>query len=128
VGSLRSLRRHNHKVFLDVSDEYTRLKFEWMKLVNHYRSSPLKELKKWPVYQEIIGLGRSVVPLMLRDIEIDRDFLLRHNMDEHIINNYLLFDAIKQITGESIIPNHLVDRLDCVIGVYLEWGRVKGYL
>jgi hypothetical protein len=92
VGSLRTLR---HRTSPDITKEYVRLKNEWSRLIDQYRSRSLDELKTRPVYREIIGLGHRVVPLMLRDIESDRTFLLDVKDDHRVLYNYPWFDISK---------------------------------
>ena len=50
-----------------LQQRFQRLADTWHKAVAHHSSSRVRN--NHPAYQEIIGLGNSVVPLLLRDLE-----------------------------------------------------------
>jgi len=65
-----------------------------------------------PDYQQIIAMGRAVVPLILRWLKHDPDFW---------------FEALVAITGEQPArPEHAGD-LEAMAADWLEWGRARGY-
>jgi hypothetical protein len=66
-----------------------------------------------PAYQEIIGFGPAVLPLLFRNLEETGSFW---------------FWALQAITGENPIPQ--ADRGDIprVTEHWLKWGRERGYL
>ncbi len=65
-----------------------------------------------PTYQQIIGMGPSVVPLILRELERDPDFW---------------FWALKAITGEDPVPHASRGKLREMTRAWLRWGREQGY-
>ena len=77
-----------------------------------FHSSP-KILFEHPAYQEIIGFGPAVLPLLFKDLEETGSFW---------------FWALKAITNENPVPH--ADRGDIprVTEHWLNWGRERGYL
>jgi hypothetical protein len=77
-----------------------------------FHSSP-KILFEHPAYQEIIGFGPAVLPLLIKDLEETGSFW---------------FWALKAITNENPVPH--IDRGDIprVTEHWLNWGRERGYL
>src|SRR5438309_1944296 len=71
-----------------VEQEFERLAEAWEKAVAHHSSSRIRE--NHPAYREIIGLGPSVVPILLRDLEVKH----RH-----------WFAALQELTGADSIPD-----------------------
>src|SRR6266849_3282276 len=53
-----------------VEEQFERLAAAWHKAVAHHSSSRIRD--NHPAYQEIIGIGPAVVPLLLRDLDINR--------------------------------------------------------
>jgi hypothetical protein len=66
-----------------------------------------------PAYQEIIGLGPAVLPLILRDLAETHDHW---------------FWALRAITGENPVPVDERGRVSQMAECWLEWGRAKGLL
>ena len=64
-------------------------------------------------YQEIIGLGPAVLPLILHDLEETRSHW---------------FWALRAITGENPVPKEERGRVDRMAERWLDWGRSKGLL
>jgi len=64
-----------------------------------------------PAYQRIIGMGKPVLPLILRELQQKR---------EHWIW------ALQAITGENIAQTG--SNFKEAVTAWLEWGKVKGYL
>jgi hypothetical protein len=50
-----------------VEERFRRLEATWMTEVGHHSSTT--KLVNHPAFQEIIGMGHAVVPLMLQDLE-----------------------------------------------------------
>jgi hypothetical protein len=80
------------------------------------------------VYKSILALGPSVISLMLRDIEIDREFL-KTKAPERFLQSYPWFAMIQILSGDySQSPVwHLYDP-DLVVQDYLDWGILHGYI
>lgn len=66
--------------------------------------------KHW-AYQQIIGLGQAVVPLLLAELRDDPDWW-----------GYALF----QITGENPVPDEHAGRLLKIAADWLKWGEEQG--
>lgn len=66
-----------------------------------------------PAYQEIIGLGPAVLPLMLADLEKTRDHW---------------FWALRAITGENPVPAEERGKVERMAERWVDWGRARGLL
>jgi hypothetical protein len=66
-----------------------------------------------PAYQEIIGLGPAVLPLILRDLAQTHDHW---------------FWALRAITGADPVPPEERGRVERMAEHWLEWGRAAGLL
>jgi hypothetical protein len=95
-------------------DEGLRVAFEELVLVwsagTAHLSSPAK-LIEHPAYRQIIGLGPSVLPLILADLEESGRFW---------------FPALNAITGETPIPEDAEGDVERMIAAWLQWGRANG--
>lgn len=65
-----------------------------------------------PAYQEIIGMGERVVPLLLAE--------LRREPDDW-------FWALHAITGAEPVPKSSQGNLRAMADAWLQWGLEKGY-
>ncbi|MCT7965838.1 hypothetical protein NG799_05765 [Laspinema sp. D1] len=65
-----------------------------------------------PLYQQIIGMGKAVIPLLLRELER---------------NSGQWFWAIKAISREDPVPPEKRGQTQEMIRYWLEWGKQKGY-
>jgi len=127
MGSLRTLKHKKIEVPDAVETRYEMLKAEWRLAAHQYRS--MDEAKSTPIYQDFLLLGLPVIGLMLKDLEIDRDFLMSVQHDKHVLQNYPWFGAIQELTvGHPKIPSKHEGQLNLIIEDYLRWGRSKGYL
>jgi hypothetical protein len=77
-----------------------------------FHSSP-KILFEHPAYQEIIGMGGPVVPLLLGDLRSE---------------DSLWFTALHAITGENPVPPEDRGDIPRVTEHWLNWGREHGYV
>ena len=93
-----------------LEERFRRLADEWYRAVAHHSSDRLRN--NHPAYQEIIGLGRPVVPLLLRDLEVNR----RH-----------WFAALRTITGANPVPSEDAGSFPKMAEAWLRWGREQGY-
>jgi hypothetical protein len=64
-------------------------------------------------YQEIIGMGQTVLPLLFRELRDEPDYW---------------FWALEAITGSDPIPPECRGDLDAMTQAWLQWGRERGYL
>ena len=74
-------------------------------------TSSTTQLAVHPAYQQIIGMGGSAVPLLLRELEREPDHW---------------FCALKAITGEDPVPEASRGRLREMTDAWLKWGREHG--
>ena len=65
-----------------------------------------------PAYQQIIGLGKAAVPLLLRELEK---------------KSGRWFWALKSIAREDPVPPEVRGHTPQMIHAWLAWGRGKGY-
>jgi hypothetical protein len=93
-----------------IDEKFKRLAALWHKAVAHHSSSRIRD--NHPVYQEIIGMGPAVVPLLLRDLEVNR----RH-----------WFTALAIITGVDPIPKADTGNIPRMAEAWLRWGKENGY-
>jgi hypothetical protein len=93
-----------------LEQRFQRLAAAWEQAVAHHSSSAVRY--GHPAYQEIIRIGRPVVPLLLRDLERDR----RH-----------WFAALKAITAADPVPPADAGKVDAMREAWLRWGRENGY-
>jgi hypothetical protein len=76
-------------------------------------ASTILEMATNPAYQQIIGMGPVVIPLLL-----DR---LAKELDHW-------FWALKAITGEDPVPENSRGKLDQMAKAWLAWGKEEGYV
>lgn len=86
-------------------------------LVNEWRATRNSlssgiEMFTNPAYQQIIGMGQEVVPLILRELERDVDHW---------------FWALKAITGTDPAPPSSRGRLRLMASAWFIWARKQGY-
>jgi hypothetical protein len=91
-------------------EKFERLAAAWHKAIAHHSSSRIRD--NHPAYQEIIGMGRGVVPLLLRNLEINR----RH-----------WFAALEVITGADPVSEEDAGNIPRMAEAWLRWGRENGY-
>lgn len=93
-----------------LEQRFRRLEATWIAEVGHL-SSP-RALCSHPAFREIIGMGRAVVPLMLRDLE-ERP--------------RLWVWALPEITGEDPVPPSDAGNIARMSEAWLRWGRVNSH-
>ncbi|MCI0685151.1 MAG: hypothetical protein L0Y71_23890 [Gemmataceae bacterium] len=93
-----------------LEEKFERLAAEWQAAVAHLSSSSKRE--HHPAYKEIIALGPPVVPLLLRDLEINR----RH-----------WFAALSAITGANPVAEPDAGNILKTTESWLQWGKEQGY-
>ena len=91
-----------HAVFRELVDEWKRAT-EFISIT--------EEMVLHPSYQRIIGLGPSVIPFLLQELERDPDHW---------------FWALQSIT--RVNPALGADTFDGAVSAWLDWGAQRGYL
>ncbi len=74
--------------------------------------SSIERMVLHPAYQRIIGMGKSVVPLLLREMELRPTHL---------------HWALNAITDEDPVRREHHGRVDLIAQDWIEWGRAQGY-
>lgn len=119
ANALKSrLERYIEHYFIPFSREYADpnrkfqiLKQEWETQTAHLSS--ITEIAMHPAYQQIIGMGKEVIPLILKELKKKTGHW---------------FWALKSITGEDPGPPDQRGRMDKMRELWLGWGDEQGYL
>ena len=90
---------------------FERLKDEW-KQQSQYLSNTTQMAMLRP-YQQIIGLGPSVLPLLLKELARAPDYW---------------FWALEAITGQNPVSAEAVGNVAAMAEAWLAWGRREGLL
>lgn len=90
---------------------FTLLANRWARDTAHLSSSPQTAMD--PSYQQIIGLGRPAIPLILRRLQRRSDHW---------------FWALRSITGENPVAPADVGDLDKMRRAWLRWGTERGLI
>jgi len=93
-----------------VEERFRRLEAAWIAEVGHFSSPSV--LCNHPAFQEIVGMGVAVVPLMLRDLE-ERPRLWMW--------------ALPRITGENPVPEADRGTIRQMSDAWLHWGQEHGH-
>ena len=94
-----------------IDSRFERLKYEW-KLESKHQSNT-KQMAMLQSYQQIIGLGPSVLPLLLRELAREPDHW---------------FWALEAITGQNPVAADAVGNVAAMATAWLAWGRREGLL
>lgn len=92
-----------------LEQRFRRLDAIWRK-ETAYQSSSTK-IKNHPAFREVVGMGEAVVPLLLRDLQIDAS---------------LWVWALPEITGEDPVPPEDRVNIAKITEAWLCWGKTKG--
>jgi|GEM_PF-3264026 len=95
----------------DIRDKFNSLANRWEKETCY--KSLMSDIVIHEAYQQIIGMGSAVVPLLLEDLTKSDP---RH-----------WFWALKAITGTSPIKPEHKGRIKKMAEDWLEWGKANGY-
>ena len=90
-------------------DRFRELAEQWRNASAHMSS--VTDIVMLPSYQQIIGMGRFAIPLILRELE---------QRPEH------WFWALKAITGEDPVSPASRGRIRDMADAWIEWGRQHG--
>jgi len=100
------------------SRKKTELETTFYQLVEQWRGetrgvSSTEQLSMHSAYQQIIGMGSDVIPMLLRELER---------------NSGRWFWALKSITREDPVTPEQQGKTKEMIESWLNWGRKKGYI
>ena len=93
-----------------VTEQFRQLAAVWHGDTDYLSS--MEAAENHPAYQEIVRLGRPVVPLLLRDLEE---------------NHTHWFAALQAITGARPVPPSLAGNIPGMAEAWLRWARDNGY-
>jgi hypothetical protein len=92
------------------ADRFSRLAAKWK--TERGPTSSITQMAMHPAYQEIIGMGREAIALLLRELEREPDHW---------------FWALKSITGiEPVALDHR-GNVQAMTEDWLHWASVQGY-
>ncbi len=101
-----------------MSDETTVSRAHFERLVTTWKaerghSSKLTDLAMHPAYQQIIGMGRDAIPLILEEMNERPD----------------QWDwALRAITGTDPVPREAWGKLSEITAAWIHWGKDRGYI
>lgn len=93
----------------DVETRFNDLAEKWASETAHH--SMMSKIVLHRSYQEIIGLGRDALPLILKRLAVEP-------------NHW--FWALRAISGEDPVPAADIGRFDAMRHAWLQWGRNRG--
>ena len=93
-----------------IGQKFQALAVTWRSETAHLLSTT--QMGVHPAYQEIIGMGPPVIPLLLRELG---------NMPDH------WFWALKAITGVDPVLQSERGRVKKMAEAWLRWGKEEGY-
>jgi hypothetical protein len=93
-----------------VEERFRRLEARWTAETGYLSSC--SDIVEHPAFREIIGLGKAVVPFLLRDLE-ERP--------------RLWVWALPEITGENPVSPNEGGNIGKMSEAWLRWGRANGY-
>ena len=96
----------------DLEAEFQELANQWRHDTGHF--SFVGQMITHPAYQSILAMGEPAIPLILKELQS---------------GPYHWFHALSIISGESPhIPNEDRGRIRAISKIWIEWGRMKGYI
>jgi len=96
---------------IQIKDLFQELKTEW-KVKSRYMSNTAQIATVWE-YQQIIGMGRPALPLILKELEQETDHW---------------FWALEAISGDDPVPPDHVGDVEKMAKTWIEWGKQKGII
>lgn len=97
----------------NVEEKFNRLAEEWRSETKFFSS--IYQMSVHPAYQQIIGLGPDVIPILLRE-------LIQREEAEH------WFWALSAISGENPLKSQQEGNLELMKKAWIEWGKSKKYV
>ncbi len=98
------------KALEEIDRTFTNLVQQWRNETIGISSTT--DLVMHQAYQQIIGMGSVVIPLLLREVER---------------KSGRWFHALCEITGEDPVPLEKRGKTKEMTQLWLEWGKAKGY-
>ena len=95
----------------NVRERFQHLKEDW-KLQSRYLSNSAQIAMLWS-YQQIIGMGPAVVPVILAELQRETDHW---------------FWALEAITGENPVREEAAGRVEEMARDWINWGQRKGLI
>jgi hypothetical protein len=95
----------------DVEAEFRRLA-EWWNRETAFLSD-LNKMFEHPAYRQIVALGPPVIPILLHEMQVNRDWWV---------------GALHELTGANPGPPEHVGRLKDMAADWVAWGRENGYI
>jgi GAF domain-containing protein len=102
---------HQEKQQEKIEQKFKDLANQWLTQTGFMSSTV--EAAMHPSYQQIIGMGEFVIPLLLKE--------LRKRSGRW-------FWALESITGENPVPENKRGKTKEMIKAWIEWGQGKGYI
>jgi hypothetical protein len=94
----------------NIDEKFQRLAAAWLAATAHISSS--SDLVAHPAFQEIVGMGPTIIPLLLRELEKGTGQWHR---------------ALRRITGADPVPPADRGDIDKAAAAWLRWGQEHGY-
>ncbi len=96
---------------MQLEQTFNNLAKKWKRDTMHF--SLVQQMVLHPAYQEIIGLGPEVIPLILQELEKESNFW---------------FWALRSLTGEDPVTEDMRGDVMAMREAWLDWGRRSAYL
>jgi hypothetical protein len=96
---------------IDVEAEFQRLAEWWHRETGIH--SDLTRKYEHPAFRQIVSLGPPVIPVLLREVQVRRRWLI---------------GALWDLTGADPVPPEHVGFLDRMVADWTAWGRQNGYI
>ena len=93
-----------------IEEKFRRLAAVWLAETAYVSST--SDMVAHPAFQEIVALGQTVIPLLLRELE---------NRTGH------WHRALRRITGADPVPPADRGNIDRAAEAWLRWGKGQGY-
>jgi hypothetical protein len=90
--------------------DFVRLKTVWLEETRHHSS--MDKIKNHPAHQAIIQMGKDVIPLIIKDLEMD---------PKH------WGPALFAITGANPVPKEHAGRVKMIAQDWIQWAKENGY-
>jgi hypothetical protein len=100
-----------HAMKYDVRERFRQLAAQWKEQSRHM--SNVAQMAMLMPYQQIIGMGEAVVPLLLEELQRDPD---------------QWFWALEAIAQENPVPPDAAGKVRATAEEWVAWGKRRGYL